>query len=78
MPKPKAGARPDGVEAEILRLLGERGEMYAIEIARALGLPWSSLQWRLYRLEREGYIVTRRGPHGRRLVRLRHADPPDG
>ena len=25
MPKPKAKARPDGVEAEILRLLGERG-----------------------------------------------------
>jgi DNA-binding MarR family transcriptional regulator len=78
MPKPKAGARPDGVEAEILRLLGERGEMYAMEIARALGLPWSSLQWRLYRLEREGYVVSRRGPHGRRLVRLRRADPPDG
>jgi len=78
MPKPKAKARPDGVGAEILRLLGERGEMYAMEIARALGLPWSSLQWRLYWLEREGYVVSKRGPHGRRLVRLRRDDPPDG
>jgi DNA-binding MarR family transcriptional regulator len=66
------------VEAEILRLLGERGEMYAMEIARALGLTWSSLQWRLYRLEREGYVVSRRGPYGRRLVGLRRTDPPDG
>jgi len=78
MPRPKARARPDGVEAEILRLLGERGEMYAMEIARALGLPWSSLQRRLYRLEREGHVVSRRGPRGMRLVRLRRDDPPDG
>jgi DNA-binding transcriptional ArsR family regulator len=43
---------------KILRLLRERGPMTLYGIARALGMPYSSVQWHVFALEREGLVRT--------------------
>jgi DNA-binding transcriptional ArsR family regulator len=59
----------------ILRLLRERGPVTLYGIARALGMPYSSVQWHVFALEREGLVRTVRV--GWRRYACLDGRPPD-
>jgi len=59
----KTARAEDPVRREIVRVVEKMGAATLSQIARAMGRSWSSVQWHLYVLEREGRVKSVRiGP----------------
>jgi len=50
---------PRSVEKELVRLLSKQGPMSTYEVAKALGVSWSTANMHLYRLKAEGVVKRR-------------------
>ena len=50
---------PRSVEEELVKLLSKKGPLSTYEIAKELGISWSTANMHLYRLKAEGKVKRR-------------------